>query len=264
MSGHALPDGRIPVPLSAHDAALIGDDAAAIRAYLARRTDRPEPAEVAATLAATRPVRRHRAVARARDTAELATALSALATGDEHPLVARSSLNAAPRTAFVCPGQGAQWPSMGAHAYQHIPSYRNEVDRCTAAFAAVGLPSPLAYLTTPEKASGPWSQPHVQGAHFTHVVALAQVWRSHGVSPDITVGHSLGEVAAAYLAGAITLPEAAGVVAARATVLDTLPGEYGMAVLGTGVKQAQRLAAETAGWLEVSVVNSPSSTVLSG
>ncbi|MEZ0367301.1 mycobactin polyketide synthase MbtD [Mycobacterium sp. pUA109] len=262
MPGHALPDGRIPVLLTAHEEDLIGHDAAAIRDYLGRAPQPVTPAAVAATLLRTRRVRRHRAVVRAADDAELAAGLAALADGDEHPLVARSSATAAPRTAFVFPGQGNQWPAMGAEAYQRIPVYRAEADRCAAAFDAAGIPSPLPYLVNEQPPEV--SQLHLQGAQFTHAVAMAQLWRSCGVLPDLTVGHSLGEVAAAYAAGAITLGDAVAVVAARATVVDTLPGQYGMAVLGVGLGDAERLAAETTGWLEVSVVNAPSSTVLSG
>lgn len=261
MPAHPLPDGRIPVLLSAHEEDLIGQDAAAIGDYL-RRAPEASVAAVAETLLRTRRVRRHRAVVRAADAAELAAGLAALAGGDDHRLVARSSETAKPRTAFVFPGQGNQWPSMGADAYRRLAAYRSEADRCSEAFTAAGLPSPLVYLVTgPERA---WSQLDVQAAQFTHAVSLAQVWRSCGVLPDITLGHSLGEVAAAYVAGSVGPADAVAVIAARAAVVERLAGPYGMAVLGAGVDEAERLITETTGWLEVSVVNSPSSTVVSG
>ncbi|EUA18364.1 putative polyketide synthetase mbtD [Mycobacterium xenopi 3993] len=117
-----MPDGRIPVLLSAHEPDLVGRDAAAILRYVQRLE--PGVPAVAATLLRLRRVRRHRAVVRAADRAELAAALSKLADGDEHPLVATSSIAACPRIAFVCPGQGNQWPSMGADAYRQLPAYR--------------------------------------------------------------------------------------------------------------------------------------------
>ncbi len=82
--------------------------------------------------------------------------------------------------------------------------------------------------------------------------------------PEITIGHSLGEVAAAYVAEAISLSDAAALVVARATVVDQLTGRYAMAVLGTGLDIAESLLEETPGWLEVSAVNGPSSTVVAG
>lgn len=263
MSDRRLPDDRVPVLLSAHDRDLVRRDAAAVLDYLERLEGPEDPtAPVAATLMRTRRVRRHRAVVRAGNRGELEAGLRALAAGEHHPLVTRSSGSPGARTAFVFPGQGNQWPGMGAETYRRLPAYRTEADRCAETFVAAGFPSPLTYLLADEARE--WSQIDIQGAQFTHAASLAQLWRSCGVLPDITLGHSLGEVAAAYVAGAAALPDAVGVVAARAAVVDRLPGRYGMAVLGVGVGDAERLIAETPGWLEVSVVNSPSSSVVSG
>ena len=135
MHTNSLPDGRVPVLLSAHAEDLIAADAEAIVGYLDRE---PDVHAVAATLLRTRKQRRHRAVVRAADTRELADGLRALAAGDDHPLVARSSESATPRTAFVFPGQGNQWPSMGADAYRQLPVYRAEVDKCAEASSPQG------------------------------------------------------------------------------------------------------------------------------
>jgi mycobactin polyketide synthetase MbtD len=253
----SFPDGRTPVVLSAHAEELIAVDAHAILRYLDRG---PEVRRVAAALLRTRRLRRHRAVVRAANVAELSDGLRALVAGDDHPLVARSSGTTTPRTTYVLPGQGSQWPAMGADAYRELPAYRAEVDKCAAAFVAAGAESPLAYLKT----DGDFSQIQTQAAQFTHAAGLAQVWRSCGIPPEITVGHSLGEVAAAYIAGTITLADAAAVVIARAQVVDGLPGRYGMAVLGISVDEAERLINATPGWLELSVVNAGSSVVVSG
>jgi mycobactin polyketide synthetase MbtD len=263
MPVRSLPDGRVPVLLSAHQQELIGRDAAAILDYLDRRPGVAVPA-VAAALLRTRRVRRHRAVLRAGNPAELRSGLRALVVGAEHPLVVRSSVAAAPVVTFVCPGQGSQWPSMGADAYEKLPAYRVEADRCAHAFAAAGHPSPRHYLLTGGERC--WSQVDIQGAQFTHSVSLGQVWRRCGIVPAITLGHSLGEVAAAYLAGSVSLTDAVAVVVARATVAEQLAGcaGYGMAVLGAGVDETHRRIGEIDGWLEVSAVNGPESTVVSG
>ncbi|OBG60305.1 polyketide synthase [Mycobacterium sp. E3298] len=260
MLGSPLPDGRVPVLLTAHDEELIVNDARAILDYL-DRTD-ADPAAIGSSLLRLRRVRRHRAVVRAADRAELAGGLLALTRGEEHPLVTRSSHGVAPCIAFVFPGQGNQWQSMGAEAYQRLSAYRAAADRCAQAFLAAGLPSPLPYLTGGDDRN--WSRTEIQGAQFTHAVSLAYEWRFHGVLPAITVGHSLGEVAAAYVAGTISLPDAVALVGARATIVDQLAGQYAMVVLGAGVDEAESLIAEAAGWLEVSAVNGPSSTVVSG
>ena len=268
MTITTLPDGRIPVVLSAHAEELIGQDAGAILDHLHRRPalrTAADVARVAATLAATRRARRFRALIRAADIAELTDALRALQAGADHPLVTRSAQAGPPRVAFVFPGQGSQWPSMGAEAYHRLSVYRVEADRCATAFADAGHASPLSYLLAdPGAQTNDFSQVQIQGAQFVHGVALARVWQSCGVSPDITVGHSLGEIGAAHIAGAITLADAVGVVAARATLLDGLTGPYRVAVLGIDPEQARDAIAQTPGWLELSVVNSTSSVAVSG
>lgn len=268
MTHNPLPDGRIPVLLSAHAEELVAQDAGAILDYLRRRPALRTPADVArvaATLTRTRRMRTHRALVRAADIAELTEALQALQAGEDHPLVTRPGQPGTDRVAFVFPGQGSQWPSMGVEAYDRLAVYRDEADRCAAAFVDARFASPLAYLLAdPGAHTNDFSQVQIQGAQFVHGVALARVWQSCGVTPDITVGHSLGEIGAAYVAGTITLAEAVGVVFARATLLDGLTGPYRVAVLGVDPERAQAAIAETPGWLELSVVNSASSVAVSG
>ena len=263
MLAQPLPDGRVPVLLSAHDEHLISQDAQAILHFLDRfDSDHDPTVDVASTLLRLRRTRRHRAVLRAADRAELTAGLSALVRGEDHPLVTRSSKSVVPNIAFVFPGQGNQWQSMGTAAYQRLAAYRAEADRCAAAFAAAGLPSPLPYLCGEDGAN--WSRTQIQGAQFVHAVALAQQWRSCGVRPAVTIGHSLGEIAAAYVAEKVSLSDAVALVGARVAVVDRLTGRYAMAVLGIGLDEARILIDEAPGWLEISAVNGPSSTVVSG
>ena len=255
------PDGRVPVLLSAHAEELIASDAEAILHFL--RREHPVDA-VAATLLRTRRIRRHRAVVRAADTGELVDGLCALMAGDDHPLVVRSSESNTPRTAFVFPGQGSQWPSMGAQAYRQLPVYRAAVDECANAFVAAEADSPVPYLVADAETTQ-WSETEVQGAQFTHAVGLARLWLSYGIRPGITLGHSLGDIAAAYIAGAINLTTAVAVVIARAHVVAALPpGRYGVAVLGMSAQEAKTLIAAIPGWLELSVVNARASVAVSG
>jgi mycobactin polyketide synthetase MbtD len=261
---HAFPDARVPVVFTAHDHELIRQEAAAILEYLDRNVigSSDVAGAVASTLLRLRRPRRHRAVLRAADRIELIEGLSALARGEEHPLITWSAKTSAPRIAFVFPGQGNQWQAMGADAYARLAAYRETADECGSAFVAAGLSSPLPYLVGELEQT--WPRTAIQGAQFTHAVSLAAAWRSCGVVPEVTVGHSLGEVAAAYVAATITLPDAVRLVGARATVVDRLTGRYAMAVLGVGVDDAESVLADAPGWLEVSAVNGPSSTVVSG
>jgi mycobactin polyketide synthetase MbtD len=265
MTPKRLPDGRVPVLLSAHADELVARDARAIAGYV-DRFPATTVSQVAGHLRKTRRVRRYRAVLRATDRLELLDGLCALAEEREHPLVARSATGSAPRQAFVFPGQGGQWPGMGSVAYQELSAYRAETDACVTAFEAAGIVSPLRYLTSENTTQQPqvFSEIEIEGAQFVHAVALARVWVSCGLLPDLTVGHSLGEVAAAYIAGSITLPDAVAVIAARAGVVDRLPGRYAVAALGISAHDAGPLIAATDGWLELSVVNSPSTVAVSG
>ncbi|WP_156688118.1 mycobactin polyketide synthase MbtD [Mycobacterium sp. Marseille-P9652] len=262
MAFQRMPDGRIPVLLSAHADDLVPVAAGDLAGYLGRFPDTTVH-EVARHLLGTRRVRRHRAVVRAADRLELIDGLRALAAGREHQLVARSAVGAAARQAFVFPGQGRHWPGMGAVAYRALPGYRSAADRCAAEFEVAGVASPLGYLTATDSPRG-YTEVEIQGAQFVNAVALAEVWRGCGVLPDLTVGQSLGEVAAAVIAGSITLPDAVAVVAARADLVERLPGRYAMATLGIGAAAAERLIAETDGWLELSVVYSASTVAVSG
>lgn len=262
MAVRHLPDGRTPVLLSAHADELIPVDARAIADYLDRFPE-TTVAQVARQLRGTRRVRGFRAVVRAANRAELVDGLRALASDRDHPLVSRSALGTAPRQAFVFPGQGGHWPGMGAAAYRALGSYRAAVDGCVAAFEAAGVESPLRYLTAGGD-SHAFSEIELQGAQFVHAVALAELWRSCGVGPDLTIGQSLGEVAAAVVAGSITVPDAVAVIAARAGVVDRLPGRYAMATLGIGAQEAGELIASADGWVELSVVYSASTVAVSG
>lgn len=261
LSAHptSLPDGRIPVLISAHARDLVPVEAAGLVNYLESRGEPISVAAVAQSLRATRPIRRHRAVIRARDTGELVAGLRAVCHDAEHPLVARSDRPEVARTAFVFPGQGNHWPGMGVELLD-VEAYREAVRRCDDAFRAAGQASPLEYLR-----GGGISDPvQVQAAQFSHAAALAATWRQYGVLPDVTVGHSLGELAAAYTAGAVDLDAAVAVVAARAELTAGAPGRFGMVMIGQGADAAAELAADVPGWLELSVVNGPESVVVSG
>ncbi|WP_396836892.1 mycobactin polyketide synthase MbtD [Mycobacterium sp. ITM-2016-00317] len=236
-------------------------DARAILDHLQRHPC--DPAQVAGTIVATRRLRRHRVIVRAADLDELTTGLQAVADGRDHPLVTRSAARSG-RTAFVFPGQGGQWPAMGAQAYRELPVYRAEADRLAAAFLAAGSPSPLAFLTGTDTDPDAVSHLELQAAQFVHSVALTAVWRSCGIVPDVTVGHSLGEVAAAYVADTITLDDAVAVLAARAAAITAIPGDNGVAVLGVDTAEAAELIAATGGWLELSAVNAQTSVAVSG
>ncbi|WP_422746289.1 mycobactin polyketide synthase MbtD [Mycobacterium sp. WMMD1722] len=255
-----LPDGRIPVVLSAHGDDVLRAAAAAVLRHLDRDPDATVGA-VAGRLLHTRRIRRHRSVIRAGSRDELTAGLRAVVDGTDHPLVCTSADATTGRIAFVFPGQGTQWPGMGAEAYELLPVYRSEIDACAAEFAEAGAASPVRYLTG---AGETFSEVEIEAAQFSHAVALARTWHARDILPDLTIGHSLGEIGAAYIAGAITLTDAVRVVIARAGVVDRLTGQHAVAVLGVSPDDAQHLIADTSGWLELAVVNSATSVAVAG
>lgn len=264
MSGYRLPNGTIPVLLSSDTPDLIPVDAAALLAYLG---DHPETTAdmIADMLFRTRIARKHRVLATVRDRGELVGALHSIVDGSEHRLVMRGDTAAtARRYAYVFPGQGSQRPGMGRRCYEAIPAFRAEVERCAQAFADATGTSPLSYLLD-DQFAGDDDASTVQPALFTQMAGLAAMWRSFGVAPTITVGHSQGEIAAAYVSGLITLTDAVQVIALRARAADEFTaGDYAMAVLAADRETCEDLLARCPGWAQLSVVNSPGMHGISG
>ncbi|OBA58101.1 polyketide synthase [Mycobacterium sp. 1100029.7] len=264
ISSYQLPDGTIPVLLTADNQKLLVEEAVALLSYAASH---PEvgPQGIAGMLFRTRPARRYRALAMVANRDELQTALRTVVDGSDHPSLVRNNTPAAARRlAYVCPGQGAQRPGMGRLFYETVPAFRVEVDRCSRAFEGHIDRSPLSYLLG-ESVSPEASASTVQPALFTQMAGLAAAWRSFGFAPSVTVGHSLGEIAAAYVSGAITLEDAVTIVAIRARAADKFTsGDYAMAAVATDRDTCEDLLARCDGWAQLSVVNSPSLLGISG
>ncbi len=153
---------------------------------------------------------------------------------------------------------------MGRLFYDAIPAFRAEVDRCAAAFATQLGESPLNYLLD-EHLSADDNAATVQPALFTQMAGLAAMWRSFGIAPNATIGHSQGEIAAAYVAGTITLTDAVTVVGIRARAADEFgSGDYAMAIVAADRDTCEDLLARCSGWAQLSVINSPGMVGISG
>ncbi|WP_202918931.1 type I polyketide synthase [Saccharothrix deserti] len=164
------------------------------------------------------------------------------------------------RTVFVFPGQGAQWVGMGRDLYVGSPVFRDAIDACAGALAPHTDWSLVEVLH-----GGSLDRVDVvQPALFAVMVALARMWQSVGVEPDVVVGHSQGEIAAAHVAGALSLDDAARVVALRSRALVAISGLGGMVSLGLSVDRAATYLARWGERLTVAVVNAPGSVVVSG
>ncbi|MEU2041172.1 nocobactin polyketide synthase NbtC [Nocardia niwae] len=265
MSEYRLPDGTIPVLLSSDSAEGLCAEAAAISAYCEAHP-RVDPDRLAGHLFRTRIARRYRALAMVSARDELLDALRSVAANTAHPAVVTSGgAVAARRAGFVFPGQGSQRPGMGKPYYDSSPAYRAVVDECAAVHEErYGHARPVHYLLGSGEQYGE-TLCELQPARMFHLIGLAAMWRAAGVLPAATIGHSQGELAACVVAGALTLRDAVLIVTHRAQLLERdLSDGYAVAVLGAGRDECEALLARNSGWAEVSLVNSPHLTGVSG
>lgn len=265
MSSYHLPDGSLPVLLSADTPNVLRAEAAALLDYLSTHPT-VQPGRVADMLFRTRVARRHRALLAVSGRDELETALKSVLHSHDHPTVVRTSEPATPRrVGFVLPGQGSQRRGMGALFYERVPAFRAEVDRCDEILRELFGESPLKYLLGTDDSDGTDTAEVVQPALFMQMVGLGAMWRAFGVEPVAVVGHSQGEIAAAYLAGAMTLSDALVVVATRARAVDKISSDdYAMAVVAADRDECELALARQSGWAQVSVINAPRMVGLSG
>ena len=168
-----------------------------------------------------------------------------------------------PRVTFVFSGQGSQWRSMGHRLADEEPVFRDALEDCDRALRAYLGSSVLTELAG-ESDSELSDIGRIQPAIFAVQVALAALWRSWGVEPAAIVGHSMGEVAAAHVAGALSLDDAARVIYARAHQLHRVSGRGAMVVAEVTLAEAEQLIAGQGERVAIAANNSDRSTVLSG
>ncbi|GLW99273.1 type I polyketide synthase [Microtetraspora sp. NBRC 16547] len=236
---------------------------AALREQAARLASAPaaEPADTGWSLAVSRATFDHRAVVVGGDRAGLVAGLEALAAGEPDARVVRGTAGRRGKIAFVFPGQGSQWPGMAAELLDSSPVFAGRMAECAAALSPY-LDAPLLDVL---REGGDLDRVDVvQPLLFAVQVSLAEVWRSHGVEPAAVVGHSQGEIAAACVAGALSLEDAARVVALRSKEILTLAGEGGMASVALPASAVRERLAAWGDALSLAVVNGPSSVVVSG
>ncbi|MEV0637558.1 type I polyketide synthase [Streptomyces sp. NPDC050619] len=262
---HRTDTDPLPWPLSARTEPALVQQAARLADALADTGTPPHAADVGHALAGTRAALEHRAVVLAGDTAGFRELLTGLAHGEDSPGVVRGRAKAG-RTVFVFPGQGSQWPGMARELLDASPVFRERVRQCSAALAPHIDWSLTDVLTGAPKAPPLDRVDVVQPVLWAVMVSLAEVWRAHGVVPDAVVGHSQGEIAAACVAGALSLQDAARVVALRSRALVPLTGTGGMASVALPADRVRDRLADPrlTGRVHVAGVNGPAATVIAG
>ncbi|MEV5765461.1 type I polyketide synthase [Micromonospora sp. NPDC052213] len=261
------PAGPPPPPapwiVSARSAPALAGQARRLLDHLAVHPDL-SPADVAYSLATTRAALPHRAAVTGADRADLLAGLRAVAEDRPAPGVVRGVARPAGKLAFLFTGQGAQRPGMGAELHRRFPAFAAAFDEVAAeldrhlsrplrevVFAAPGSPE-AALLDHTE-----FTQP----ALFAYEVAAYRLVTAWGLRPHHLLGHSVGELAAAHVAGVLSLADAAALVAARGRLMQALPeGGAMLAVRATEAEVAPLLDER----VSLAAVNGPASVVLSG
>ncbi|MEV0902541.1 type I polyketide synthase, partial [Actinoplanes sp. NPDC049802] len=256
----AVPPAEGPAlwTLSARSAPALREQAQRLRRHLTGGFGEHDIAHALATTRAHLPYR----AALAGDRAELTAALDALADGTAARNLITGTAGNGGRTAFVFPGQGAQWLGMAAELLDTSPVFAARMAECAD---AVDRHTDWSLLDVLRGVPGSASLDRVdvvQPALFAMMVSLAALWRSYGVEPDAVIGHSQGEIAAACVAGALSLEDAALVVTRRSLLIAVhLAGRGGMVSVQAPVAEVGERLAPGA---EIAAVNGPSVTVVSG
>jgi acyl transferase domain-containing protein len=260
--------GLLAFPVSGRGAAALAEQAGRVRAALAEATE-ADLAGFGAALTGNRAVHSHRAVVLAADRDELLAGLDAIALGrsaNSPAVVTGTSEAKHGDPVFVFPGQGGQWRGMGTELWAASPAFAAHMTACDQALAPFvdwdGY-SLRDVLDGAPGAPGTDRVDVVQPALFAVMVSLARLWELVGVRPGAVVGHSQGEIAAAVVAGALTLEEGSRLAALRSRVIRGLSARGGMGSVNRPVDEVRERLSGYPG-LGVAAVNGPTSTVISG
>jgi acyl transferase domain-containing protein len=261
-----------PVTLSARSEESLRISAANLSAWVKEHANANGSSPVLPDLTYTLGVRRnhhpHRLTLVASNWAELTEELDAFAKKEESPKIRATFAprqEHAPRIGFIMSGQGPQWWGMGRDLMQQEPVFREAIERCDVALRPWASFSLLEELGRSEETSQMHRTEIGQPSIFAMQIALAALWKSWGVEPSAIVGHSVGEIAAACVAGIFSLEEAARIVAMRARLMESCGrGEGTMLAVGLPEDEALALIARHDRTVTISAFNGPRSITLSG
>ena len=222
--------------------------------------------DIAYTASVRRSHHEHRLAVAARSREEVAAALEAFSRGESPAGLFRGKVprEGRPRVVFVFPGQGSQWAGMGRALLEEEPVFRESLEACEPLVRRHGGFSLFDALAAPEETSRLDETEVAQPSLFAIQVALSALWKAWGVAPDALIGHSVGEVAAAHVAGALSLEEAVRLVCLRGRVMQPSAGLGKMAVVALSPEEAARALRGEDDLLSIAALNDPGSVVLSG
>ncbi len=257
--------GAQVLTISAPNEAALRDYAEAYQAYLASG-DAASLSDITYTANMRRSHFDYRLAAVGSSPEEISTSLRAYLKGDYQAQIATGykPINNQRKVAFVFSGQGPQWWAMGRELLQQEPVFRQTIEICDALLRQHVNWSLQEELLRSESESRLDQTAIAQPAIFALQVALTALWASWGVNPDAVVGHSVGEIAAAHIAGVLTLEDAIRVVYQRALLMQEATGLGKMMSIDLPKEDVERLIVPFGDQLSVAAINSPTSTVISG
>ncbi|KJY37900.1 type I polyketide synthase, partial [Streptomyces katrae] len=253
--------GPLPWVLSARSEQALRAQAERLRAFVTA-DPAADPAGIAASLVSDRARFEHRAVVLGSGRDGLLDALASLAGGAENPAVVRGTATESGGTAFLFPGQGAQWTGVARELCAAFPVFARTLDEVCARFDT-HLPFALRPLLLADEPEGAGRTDVMQPALFTLQVALYRTLTRYGPRPDRLIGHSVGEIAAAHVAGALDLDTATRLVAARGRTMQAVTEPGAMLAVGAPRAEVERLL-DGSTRVGIAAVNGPASVVVSG
>lgn len=253
---------RYLLPLSAKSPTALRDYVKAYRDLFTNASENEIEKACVAT-AISKPPFEYRVLLTASTKEELLQALD-LATAEALQAAPQKLRKDKQKVVMVFPGQGSQWLGMGQELLVKEPVFKEAIQACDKAFQKYVDWSLMDQLMATGETSRLDEINVIQPMLFAIQVALAKLWISWGIRPDAVVGHSMGEVAAAHISGAIALEDAAAIICTRSLLMRTVSGKGGaMVVTELSLQDAEKLVQHFPK-LSVAVSNSPKSTVLAG
>jgi acyl transferase domain-containing protein len=235
------------------------------RRYEACLADVPAPIGDICRAAALRRGHYEERIAVVGSTAEaLRDALRDAAAGTSRLGVSRGSGTEDAGVVFVCSGQGSQWAGMGAQLMRREPAFRDAIEECETSVQRYGGWSITRELEADESASRLAHTEFAQPAIVAIEIAIARLWQSWGITPSAVIGHSVGEIAAAHIAGIIELDEAMRIAVLRGRLMERATGTGRMAAIFANAHEIEADLAEFGGALSLAAINGPQSVVASG
>ncbi|QIB42102.1 type I polyketide synthase [Streptomyces aureoverticillatus] len=258
--------GIVPWTLSARSPEALRAQAERLRSYLVERAEL-SALDVGHSLVTTRAVHEHRAVVAGADRAELLRGVEAVATGEVAPGTVQGVANASGVTAFLFSGQGAQRLGMGRELYEAFPVFARALDEVCARLDMV-LDRPLREVMFAAEGGADAEllnrTAFTQPALFAVEVALFRLLEHWGVTPDVLIGHSIGEIAAAHVAGVFSLEDACTLVAARGRMMQALPEGGAMVAVQASEEEVSGSLAGREAEVSIAAVNGPNAVVIAG